>query len=349
MTEKVYFESDFEIAITLPDSVGDRDFTFEFYTSGHRIVKFYRINGKLSSNLYFDDGRLTAVFCNHGLRPGKLIGRFRYNNKKDMQSVVRWYSDIELVSNTNVLLDLPELDLIENLPLQDSGGASLEIPVEVIPADANTKTITTTIIKFSSPITQADVENIKMITPNEVLFLGYNGGTYTISEDKLSIVIDWDFEAIEGEYELRIPKGVFMFENGNSNAVINAKYNVSLAPIEYFTPVATPTTGSVEVTDLSSIVVTLPSEFGEFNPKCDPWYDQMYIKYYDESLGYEQTLWLNTKSSITVSEDGLSITLTDWAFEFEKGVTYKFNIPAGYIVLANGAKNNETQIAYTVR
>ena len=160
MTEKVYFESDFEIAITLPDSVGNRDFTFEFYTSGHRIVKFYRINGKLSSNLYFDDtGRLTAVFCNHGLRPGKLIGRFRYNNKKDMQSVVRWCSDIELVSNTNVLLDLPELDLIENLPLQDSGGASLEIPVEVIPADANTKTITTTIIKFSSPISQADVES----------------------------------------------------------------------------------------------------------------------------------------------------------------------------------------------
>ena len=336
MTEKVYFESDFEIAITLPDSVGNRDFTFEFYTSGPRIVKFYRINGKLSSNLYFDDtGRLTAVFCNHGLRPGKLIGRFRYNNKKDMQSVVRWCSDIELVSNTNVLLDLPELDLIENLPLQDSGGASLEIPVEVIPADANTKTITTTIIKFSSPISQADVENIKMITPNEVLFLGYNGGTYTISEDKLSIVIDWDFEAIEGEYELRIPKGAFMFENGNSNAVINAKYNVSLAPIEYFTPQLEPTAGYVTIDSIKRTTIVFPTPIESF--------DGSNVRF-AKNFG---SVWYDYAAKGTISDDKLSMTI-EWDFAPEVGLTYTLELPVGCITLDSGAKNNETKIAYTV-
>ena len=155
-----------------------------------------------------------------------------------------------------------------------------------------------------------------------------------------------------GTYTVTVPKGSFydmmasMAGTMNFNSEIVLTYTIA-AP-EDFTPVVTPTAGSVEVKDLSSIIVTLPSEFGEFNPKCHSWYDQMYIKYYDESLGYDQEIWTKTNSSITVSEDGLSITLTDWAFEFEKGVTYKFNIPAGYIVLANGAKNAETCIEYVI-
>lgn len=336
MTEKVYFESDFEIAITLPDSVGDRDFTFEFYTSGHRIVKFYRINGKLSSNLYFDDtGRLTAVFCNHGLRPGKLIGRFRYNNKKDMQSVVRWCSDIELVSNTNVLLDLPELDLIENLPLQDSGGASLEIPVEVTPSsgEANTKTIKTTTLKFRNPIVSYDVENIKMIHPNGVAFLGYGGGTYSINGN--TMVINWNFDAVEGEYELRIPNGAFVFENGNSNAVINAKYNVSLAPIEYFTPQLEPTAGYVTIDSIKRTTIVFPTPIESF--------DGSNVRF-AKNFG---SVWYDYAAKGTISDNKLSMTI-EWDFAPEAGLTYTLELPVGCITLDSGAKNNETKIAYTV-
>ncbi|MBE6313941.1 MAG: hypothetical protein E7079_03185 [Bacteroidales bacterium] len=230
------------------------------------------------------------------------------------------------------------------LAADPANGSTLEALTTITFADASYATM---------PFLTDEAKN----TQNWVVVEDAEGNTYnTTLENTTGVTIIVEGATAPGTYSVYVPAKTFYDMMAyskdktkyNYNPEMRLTYTIEAPAPEDFTPVVTPTAGSVEVKDLSSIVVTLPSEFGEFNPKCHSWYNQMYIKYYDESLGYDQEIWTNTNSSITVSEDGLSITLTDWAFEFEKGVTYKFNIPAGYIVLANGAKNAETCIEYVI-
>ena len=230
------------------------------------------------------------------------------------------------------------------LAADPANGSTLEALTTITFADASYATM---------PFLTDEAKN----TQNWVVVEDAEGNTYnTTLENTTGVTIIVEGATAPGTYSVYVPAKTFYDMMAyskdktkyNYNPEMRLTYTIEAPAPEDFTPVVTPTAGSVEVKDLSSIVVTLPSEFGEFNPKCHSWYDQMYIKYYDESLGYDQEIWTKTNSSITVSEDGLSITLTDWAFEFEKGVTYKFNIPAGYIVLANGAKNAETCIEYVI-
>lgn len=355
---RINYESDFVINILIPDEVGDRDFKLDFYTNVEKVVRFTRRNGVLSSNLKAkEDGSYLAVFRKHGLQAGKLYVKATYTTETDLSpdgemfdivpeltrlTLVREAGDMGL--NPILELSFPSFN-IPNVPDDDEddnqgGGGSGSIEentVDLTPkeGDITTKTIRQTSIVFKNPIAYADVENVKMITPKGVVLLGYNGGTYTISEDKLSVVIDWDFEAIEGEYELRIPKGAFMFENGNSNAVINAKYNVSLAPIEYFTPQLEPTVGDVTIDSIKRTTIVFPTPIESF--------DGSNVRF-AKNFG---SVWYDYAAKGTISEDNLSMTI-DWDFAPEVGLTYTLELPEGCITLKNGDKNIDTKVEYKV-
>ena len=174
-------------------------------------------------------------------------------------------------------------------------------------------------------------------------------GKVTTSEDGLSINIAWDFTPEVGtEYTLVIPAGYIVLENGAKNLETQVVYTVKAAEVvEDFTPAVSPAAGEVTVDEIKTTVITLPSKFASFDGTCDPWYDQMYIKRYE--FGSEKCFWSKTMGNISVSEDGLTITI-DWAnATFVEGTEYTFCIPAGYIVLENGAKNLETAVPYTVK
>ncbi len=88
MTSQVFYKNDFTCPIRLLDRdgaevvVGDRDFTAVFHTGlrkrppapgqpGSRYTAS-RVGGRLENCTVGDDGRITAVFDNHGLPPGPL-------------------------------------------------------------------------------------------------------------------------------------------------------------------------------------------------------------------------------------------------------------------------------------
>lgn len=88
MTKPVFYKNDFTCPIRLLDRdgaevvVGDRDFTAVFHTGlrkhppalglpGARYTAS-RVGGRLENCTVGDDGRITAVFDNHGLPPGPL-------------------------------------------------------------------------------------------------------------------------------------------------------------------------------------------------------------------------------------------------------------------------------------
>ena len=190
---------------------------------------------------------------------------------------------------------------------------------------------------------------------NEIYFIKPFGkiwssmlGHVSTSEDGLSINITWDFTPEEGaEYTLVIPAGYIVLENGAKNLETQITYTIKAAEVvEDFTPAVVPAAGEVTIDQIKKTVITLPSKFASFDSSCDPWYDQMYIKRYE--FGSEKCFWSKTMGNITVSEDGLTVTI-DWVnATFVEGTEYTFCIPAGYIVLENGAKNLETAVPYTV-
>ena len=59
------------------------------------------------------------------------------------------------------------------------------------------------------------------------------------------------------------------------------------------------------------------------------------------------SVWCSVAGSYTIAEDKLSLTI-NWDFSPEVGLNYTLELPAGCIVLENGAKNLFTQVAYTV-
>lgn len=334
MVEKVYFESDFAVAVRLPDGVGDNDFELEAYTDGRRVVKFYRNDGKLSHNLIKNDkGQLLALFRDHGLTPGKLLARFNFVRDGLMQ-VARWRTNIELTPIAIDASTIPTPDLVGGAP-EGGGQPSAELPAEVLPAPgkANTKTIKVTTIKFSRPVSSADVENVKLVTPNGVLLLGYGGGDYTIDGD--TVTINWALDAVEGDYELRIPRGAFTLDNGAESAAYNAGYNVVTAPVVYFTPTVSPT-GNVTAATIKRMVITFPTPVESF--------DGANVRLAKSSFG---SVWYDYAATGTISADKLSMTI-DWDFAPEVGLNYTLELPEGCITLANGDKNAETKVGYSV-
>ena len=335
MVEKIYYESDFALAVTLPDGVGDANFDLELCTDGSRVVKFYKADGQLSPNLVKDSkGRMFALLRNHGLAPGKLMGRFIYTNNSGLQQVARWRTEIELTPIAIDASTIPTLDLVGTSP-QGGGQPSAEAPAEVLPAPgaANTKTIKVTTIKFSRPIGSADVENVKLVTPNGVLLLGYGGGDFTIDGD--TVTINWVLDAVEGDYELRIPRGAFTLDNGAESAAYNAGYSVVTAPVVYFTPTVSPT-GNVTAATIKRMVIAFPTPIESF--------DGSNVRLAKSSFG---SVWYDYAATGTISDDKLSMII-DWDFSPEVGLNYTLELPEGCITLANGDKNAETKVGYSV-
>ena len=333
MVEKVYYESDFAAVVSLPEGVGDNDFELEVYTDGHRVIKFYRNDGKLSHNLIKNDkGQLLALFRDHGLNPGKLLARFNFVRDGLMQ-VARWRTNIELTPIAIDASTIPTLDLVGGAP-EGGGQPSAELPAEVLPTmgEATTRTIKTTTIKFSRPVSSADVENVKLVTPNGVLLLGYGGGDYTI--DGATVTINWALDAVEGDYELRIPRGAFTLDNGAESAAYNASYNVVTAPVVYFTPKVVPA-GNVTAITIKRMVVTFPSPIESF--------DGSNVRL-AKNFG---SVWYDYAATGTISADKLSMTIV-WDFAPEVGLAYNLELPEGCITLENGDKNAETKVGYTV-
>ena len=345
----INYESDFVINILIPNEVDDRDVKLDFYTNVDKVVRFTRRNGVLSSNLKEkEDGTLLAIFRRHGLQVGDLWVKAFYTTETDVSpdgemvdvvpeltrlALVRGIGDMGLTPT--IELSLPSFNL-PNEPSDDpSKPAFVEVVPEVTPStdEITTKVINQTVLKFNAPIGVCDAENIKMVTPNGVAFLGYGGGTYSIEDNTL--IINWLFDAIEGNYELRIPERAITLANGNFNAVVNKAYSVTQAPVEYFTPTVIPNGGNVTTTEIKQMLLTFSSPIDTFNGS-----DVRLAKNFG-------SVWYDYAATGTISDDRLSMTI-DWDFAPEVGLTYTLELPEGCITLKNGDKNYERKVAFLV-
>lgn len=355
---RINYESDFVINILIPDEVGDRDFKLDFYTNIDKVVRFTRRNGILSSNLKAqEDGSCLAVFRKHGLQAGKLYVKASYTTETDlspdgeMVDVVPEFTQLTLVReagdmglNPIVELSFPSFN-IPNAPDDDGSNEGEDdnnqnsAPTTFVPSItpdsvADTKTIKTTVITVNNPIASFDAENVKLITPNGIKFLGYDGGEYVVADDKLSITINWDIDAVEGEYELRVPKGCIVLEDGAENEPTNIAYNVTIAPIVYFDAIVLPM-GNVTAKSIKHMVIKFPSAIESF--------DGSNVRF-AKNFG---SVWYDYAAKGTISDDKLSMTI-EWDFAPEVGLTYTLELPEGCITLENGDKNAEKKIPYAV-
>ena len=225
-----------------------------------------------------------------------------------------------------------------------------------------------------SPANGAEVESLNIITLTfaEAVTVNAEAGELTIvntavpnydyakniavtmSEDGLTATIScqpgypgedprWTSNAI---YKLNIPAGYFVATTGATSNAIKYSWTIAALVVENFTPVLSPAEGEVIADEIKKTVITLPSKFVAFDKTCDPWYNQIYMTY--DGGGYTANAWSNMVGTVTTSEDGLKV-IVEWdLFNFKEGMEYIFHIPAGYIVLENGAKNLETAIVYNV-
>ena len=148
-----------------------------------------------------------------------------------------------------------------------------------------------------------------------------------------------------GTYTVTIPKGTVAddsymnkepyFLQGHANPEFTLTYTIVAPVVEDFTPVVNPTAGNVTVEQIKTTVLSFESPIASFDDE-----DVRYIK----PIG---NVWCSVAGSYTISEDKLSLTI-NWDFAPEVGLTYTLELPAGCIVLENGAKNLLTQVAYTV-
>lgn len=357
-TGRINYESDFIVKIILNKKVGDRDFKIDFFTNPTRMVRFTRYNGVMSSNLKAsDDGGILAVFRKHELTPGRLQVKATFVTKTDvspdgeMSDILPIVTDVELVADAGDmgLIPIIELSLTQYFPSTDDDDGSNEgegdnnnqnsAPITFVPSItpdsvANTKTIKTTVITADRPIASFDGENVKLLTPNGIKFLGYGGGEYVVADDKLSITINWDIDAVEGEYELRVPKGCIVLEDGAENEPTNIVYNVTIAPIVYFDAIVLPM-GNVTAETIKHMVIKFPSAIESF--------DGSNVRF-AKNFG---SVWYDYAATGTISDDRLSMTI-EWDFAPEVGLTYTLELPEGCITLKNGDKNAEKKIPYVV-
>ena len=166
--------------------------------------------------------------------------------------------------------------------------------------------------------------------------IGY--GSYT--EDYYIYVKD---ATAPGKYTIVVPKGLVFdeehsetFASGHANPEFTLTYTLVVPVVEDFTPVVNPTAGNVTVDQIKTTVLSFESPIASF--------DDSDVRYAKPLFG---SVWCSVAGSYTISEDKLSLTI-NWDFSPEVGLTYTLELPAGCIVLENGAKNLFTQVAYTV-
>ncbi len=149
-----------------------------------------------------------------------------------------------------------------------------------------------------------------------------------------------------GTYTVTIPKGTVAddsymnkepyFLQGHANPEFTLTYTLVAPVVEDFTPVINPTAGNVTKEQIKTTVLSFESPIASF--------DDSDVRYAKPLYG---SVWCSVAGSYTISEDKLSLTI-NWDFSPEVGLTYTLELPAGCIVLENGAKNLFTQVAYTV-
>lgn len=231
MVEKVYFESDFALAVRLPDGVGDNDFELEAYTDGRRVIKFYRYAGKLSTNLIKDDkGRLLALFRDHGLTHGKLQARFNYE-RGGLTQVAKWYTNIELTPIAIDASTIPTLDLVgyitqggggdsggsgdsgndDNKPLTPADFVIYAAPVGNITAEQLNETTITSVY----PIASYDLANVRYKKQFGNVWFD-TVGEATLSADKKTLKLTWN--VVADNY----PAGAIVADNGAKNLEFTA-------------------------------------------------------------------------------------------------------------------------------
>ena len=174
-----------------------------------------------------------------------------------------------------------------------------------------------------------------------------NGNSYNskidLSGQYWALTIEDATEA--GTYTVVVPKKSFYdaLNATNFNDEIVLTYTIEAAPaVEDYTPVVTPAAGEVTPLEIVNTTITLPAKFASFDKTIDDYYNEIYILY------SEGKIWSSMLGKVTTSEDGLSINIA-WDYTPKADTEYTLIIPAGYIVLENGAKNLETKIVYTVK
>lgn len=148
-----------------------------------------------------------------------------------------------------------------------------------------------------------------------------------------------------GTYTVTIPKGTVAddsymnkepyFLQGHANPEFTLTYTIVAPQVDDFTPVINPTAGNVTKEQIKTTVLSFESPIASFDTS-----DVRYAKNFG-------SVWYKAAGSYTISEDKLSLTI-NWDFAPEVGLTYTLELPAGCIVLENGAKNLFTQVKYTV-
>ncbi|MBR5788123.1 MAG: Ig-like domain-containing protein [Muribaculaceae bacterium] len=146
-----------------------------------------------------------------------------------------------------------------------------------------------------------------------------------------------------GTYTIVVPKALVFdaeyadtFESGHANPEFTLTYTIVAPQVDDFTPVINPTAGNVTKEQIKTTVLSFESPIASF--------DNSDVRYAKPAFG---SVWCSVAGSYTIAEDKLSLTI-NWDFSPEVGLTYTLELPAGCIVLENGAKNLFTQVKYTV-
>ena len=165
--------------------------------------------------------------------------------------------------------------------------------------------------------------------------IGY--GPYT--EDYYIYVKD---ATAPGKYTIVVPKGLVFdeeysetFASGHANPEFTLTYTIVAPVVEDFTPVVNPAAGNVTAEQIKTTVLSFESPSASFD---------------GSNVGLRHQFggpWYDYAATGTISEDKLSMTIV-WDFSPTVGTTYTLKLPAGCIVLENGAKNLETNVVYTV-
>lgn len=105
--------------------------------------------------------------------------------------------------------------------------------------------------------------------------------------------------------------------------------------VEDFTPTVNPNSGNITADNIKTMVITFPSPISTFD---------------GENVRLAKpfgSVWYDYAAEGTISADKKSMSII-WDFAPTVGLTYTLELPAGCIVLENGAKNVEVKIDYTV-
>ena len=171
-----------------------------------------------------------------------------------------------------------------------------------------------------------------------------NGNSYKYTT-KVGVGLDLTIEGatVPGIYTVVVPAKSFVdamtmnAESKNYNAEMVLTYIVEGETVEDFTPVVTPAAGDITVDQMNVTVISVDSPIVSF--------DDSYVRYIKAIGG---NVWF--VGSYKISDDKLTLTL-NWDLikgNYPPGTSYTLELPAGCIVLENGAKNLLTQVAYTV-